>query len=76
MGNEYPAPAEHQHCFLTVVGEQPVGLRHGAVQRSDVADVVAVYGMDRDTKLEGCTQGVNTDQVSVLRPVHLQLWPH
>jgi hypothetical protein len=64
--DKYPAPPKYQHCFLTMVGEQTFGLCHRAVQSGNVADVVAMHCMDGNAKLEGCTQGIYTDQVATM----------
>ena len=76
VGDENLAPAEFQHRFLPVVSKQPAGFRHHAVQRRDIADIVAIHNMDRNTEPKGSSQGIDTDQVTAvddgLRPIGLR----
>lgn len=55
-----------KHGFLSVVGEQPAGFFHHAIQRCDIADVVAMHCMNGDADLERGTQGVDADQVTTV----------
>lgn len=55
-----------KHGFLSVVGEQPAGFFHHAIQRCDIADVVAMHCMNGDADLERGTQGIDADQVAAM----------
>ncbi|OIR16411.1 hypothetical protein GALL_31360 [mine drainage metagenome] len=64
--NEYLAPAKFQRRFLSVISKLSVGFRHHAVQCRDIPNIVAMYGMDRNTQLDRSAQGIDADQVTTV----------
>lgn len=55
-----------EHGFLSVVGEQPAGFFHHAIQRRDIADVVAMDRMDGHARLQRGAQGIDADQIATM----------
>lgn len=55
-----------KHGFLSVIGEQPAGFFHHAIQRGDVADVVAMDCMDGHAKLQQGAQSADADQIATM----------
>ena len=66
VSDEYLAPTELQHGFLSVISEQAAVLCHHAVQRLDIADIVAVNRVNGNTEFERSAQGVYADQVATV----------
>lgn len=66
MGYENTAPPKFQFCILPMIVEQSARLCRQVMHRHLVANIVAMYYMQRYAKLKGRTQGIRSDKVATM----------
>jgi hypothetical protein len=78
VGDENLASSEFKFSLFTMVGKKSAGFGHHPIKRRDVADIVAMYGVDRDIQLQGSSQSADSDQITAvddrLRTLSLSLY--
>jgi len=66
VGDVNFAPSQFKHCLFAVIGKYSRIAGHHPVQRGDVAQIVAVNGMDGQAKLKRGAQGIGANQVAAM----------
>ena len=60
------APSQVECNVFAVVGEQTIGLRHHAIERRDIANVVSVNCVNGNIEFERRAQGVDADEITAM----------